>query len=1184
MCSRPSCLLVVLVAVVLLGALFYESTASAGSPAYSEHFLRGLGCRLTLPSHWTAEKRGRALVFSGAKGSGEYETTISLQVTGRQAYPDLTAVAADYVAQWSRNPGYRLLARKQGTVGGLPAVLLLARYRTRGREFQQEQVAIQRGVSYYLIGYTAPLELFERGRPHMDRALASLRFTPPEATPGRAPARPAQPLRREQMSVAAYGPALLRQLQGPLYSHAFANGTPQGKVVAEAHNKIVAELARALAAQARAQKPALEWLARLGDLQAEQMALLEGSKAGMPAAGAWWARARAMFKLQMDYTLARNAQRGAVEGALLGQAKPADASLSLAGVQMLAKLQLAVSDQQALLLKENEELWAPSLRLWEDMSADQALPAAFRLGLAQLNHRQRDLARGLTGATIAANGAAAATVLVIADLEAFSEEVARTYGAAIASALPRLREQAGRMAAAMPGDPAVEAVGLILDNLEKTAAGVRLAAGPAPGPGAWRRLCDAAVPPAQAGVWQFTKDFVYNAGCAVAIAGKAAQNAGRFMASGVERSSQRVSQVLAYGTYSPFRVTSDPKALLPAAEEIIKKNPEMAQHREVLTARLEQIAKRHRTDNVNDYLALKKQTIDASVAEYSRGEYGVRALRTGVRYIEEVGAQKVRPAAAWVADRAGKELLGYPIGGVISPFTKGVASMLAGNAYNVVADLPKNVMILMNPKTTGAEKATATYGLAGSVGMSVLCYSGTAAAVAGKVAPRLTAAGKSLFELGGRMVGRIMPQGGRAAARAVAEMVKPVAAQVGRQVAREVSVLRPLEAQAARYVANGIRLGVQNLKEMAAKPVLATALAETREMLGQAAGKLGANAAGGTVAAIQEFSKNFAIRALLEGAANDSFSSQVMQPTLQAVEDRAAPAPAAKDRAKATGQPAASGFSARAAAPEGAAAKPAAAPKATPARETAAGGGGEARAPRRAKPPKDRRDRREARERGLLEKAKRAAARDENPVYGKDRVDSTQVIPETCTIEMVTWLPKFEKWKVRERFHVLGGQVSATTDQTMDYSGMGTKDWGCGPIRYSGQFQGSLKDNVISGTWQIRNHRQDCWSHWRRYKKGAGGKSTHESVRCDWKTRGNSTNRMSYTLDVDGRVRATFRSSGTTHTSYGQSCWPKVAGTTQTSHYNFTWDDPKLPASSRQALRGVWQFVQRAPAEEKQKQ
>lgn len=395
--------------------------------------------------------------------------------------------------------------------------------------------------------------------------------------------------------------------------------------------------------------------------------------------------------------------------------------------------------------------------------------------------------------------------------------------------------------------------------------------------------------PAWAGALQFAQDFGENLLWSVALAGKATANAGRFVASGLETSTKQVTNYLSFAAYSPLKVTSNPQKLVGSVDEIIKSNPKMAKHRQVIEARLTAMARGHAASDLQGYLQLKKQTTDAAVAEYAKGQYGVRALKTGVEYLDQVKTMKVEPAAKWVADRVTKGLLGNQVGGYLSPLAQGAASLLAGTAYKVVADLPKNVMVIINPQTSYAEKTQATYELVGSLGASALCYTGTATAVVGKLAPGVASGAAWAYKAGAGLVSRMMPAGVKAASQAAAKMVVPVAQSAGRQVAREVAALLPAEAQAVKYAVTGIQQGVSKLTAMAAQPVGATFAAETKAMVSEVVKNV--TMSGTRSEILKAFAGNFAIKPLLEGAANDSFSGNVLLPVLQAAEAAATAPP-----------------------------------------------------------------------------------------------------------------------------------------------------------------------------------------------------------------------------------------------------------------------------------------------------
>ncbi|MFH2128501.1 MAG: hypothetical protein ABIK12_18455, partial [Pseudomonadota bacterium] len=723
-------------------------------------------------------------------------------------------------------------------------------------------------------------------------------------------------------------------------------------------------------------------------------------------------------------------------------------------------------------------------------------------------------------------------------------------------------------------------------------------------PGLGRRLAQALTPaPAQAGALQFAKDFGDNLLWSVALAGKATANAGRFVASGMETSTKQVTNYLSFATYSPLRVTSNPAKLVGSVDEIIKSNPKMAKHRAVIEERLKAMAQGHAASDLNGYMQLKKQTTDAAVAEYAKGEYGVRALKTGVEYIDQVKTMKVEPAAKWVSDKVTKGILGNQVGGFISPAAQGTASLLAGTAYKVVADLPKNVMVLMNPQTSYAEKGQATYELAGSVGASVLCYTGTATAIAGKVAPKLAAGASWAYKAGAGLVSRMMPAGAQAAAQAATKMVAPVVQQAGKQVVREMAALLPAEAAAVKYAVTGIQSGVQKIAAMAAQPVGATLAAETKAMISEVVKNV--TTSGTTSQILKAFAGNFAIKPLLEGAANDSFSGNVLLPVLQSAEAAANAKPPSSgvsrsfdnsnlfkadqgkierrfdnsnllkaDQGKierkfdsSNLQKSGEGFQLRAAA---GAKAPEAKLEAKPEPK-----------PEPAKPSKETAGERQKRKDALMAKAKRLEARQDNSVYSDPKVDSTQVIPENCTIDAVMWHPKYPENKWPATLYVRGGQVSATAVHVQRFDKWCNENWCCSPSTTNGTFSGSLMNNVITGTWKQHSAPNRCWSIWNKGTKGGDGKYTYAKARCEWSQTSNYTMHTTLTLNVNGRAEETYSGSGSSNTTYGPQCWKDYANTTKNHSWNMSWDDPKMEADLRKPMIGVWEIRKRPKSEEK---
>ena len=139
-----------------------------------------------VPAHWQSEGKNSptssALVFSGPKGTDEYFTTINFQVVRRKAQGEDTidSRAKDLQRQWATAPKYQLVAQEKGQLGGAPAVRMLAQYQAPGGPdlYRQEQFVTEKGQYFYLIGYTAPADLYDKAYPAMARVIKAFQFLP----------------------------------------------------------------------------------------------------------------------------------------------------------------------------------------------------------------------------------------------------------------------------------------------------------------------------------------------------------------------------------------------------------------------------------------------------------------------------------------------------------------------------------------------------------------------------------------------------------------------------------------------------------------------------------------------------------------------------------------------------------------------------------------------------------------------------------------------------------------------------------------------------------------------------------------------------------------------------------------------------------------------------------------------
>jgi hypothetical protein len=139
-----------------------------------------------VPGHWVAEGKNSptssALVFSGPKGSDEYFTTINFQIVQRRAQGEdgMDVRARDLQRQWGTAAKYQLVSQEKGQLAGAPSVRMVAQYQGPGSTdlYRQEQFVCEKGQYFYLVSYTAPLDLYAKYYASMERVIKTFRFLP----------------------------------------------------------------------------------------------------------------------------------------------------------------------------------------------------------------------------------------------------------------------------------------------------------------------------------------------------------------------------------------------------------------------------------------------------------------------------------------------------------------------------------------------------------------------------------------------------------------------------------------------------------------------------------------------------------------------------------------------------------------------------------------------------------------------------------------------------------------------------------------------------------------------------------------------------------------------------------------------------------------------------------------------
>jgi hypothetical protein len=138
-----------------------------------------LGYRVELPAHWISEVRDNAQVFSGPKGSADYDVTVNIQVIRKAPGGSLQTQADEIKRQWGRMKEYALHGERKTELGGRPTVFLMAVFRPPGQEvYEQAQAIVDRDPYYYWIGYTSPRPLFDEHLWALNHALDTFELTP----------------------------------------------------------------------------------------------------------------------------------------------------------------------------------------------------------------------------------------------------------------------------------------------------------------------------------------------------------------------------------------------------------------------------------------------------------------------------------------------------------------------------------------------------------------------------------------------------------------------------------------------------------------------------------------------------------------------------------------------------------------------------------------------------------------------------------------------------------------------------------------------------------------------------------------------------------------------------------------------------------------------------------------------
>jgi|GEM_PF-1289588 len=131
-----------------------------------------------LPASWESEVKGTAIVFSGAKNTEQFSTTINFQVILRTSETSLEEQAQKIKDQWENMKNFKLLSQETAKLAGKPAIHMVGSFYvvSVNKIYSQEQVIIEHTNYYYYIAYTAPESLFNKYRDIMKKTVESFQF------------------------------------------------------------------------------------------------------------------------------------------------------------------------------------------------------------------------------------------------------------------------------------------------------------------------------------------------------------------------------------------------------------------------------------------------------------------------------------------------------------------------------------------------------------------------------------------------------------------------------------------------------------------------------------------------------------------------------------------------------------------------------------------------------------------------------------------------------------------------------------------------------------------------------------------------------------------------------------------------------------------------------------------------
>lgn len=168
--------LIIVTAIVFLSMTACFCSAEEGYKKYADE--QKYRFSVEVPGNWIVAEIKNGLIFSGEKGTEEYNTTVTFQFIPKQAGKTLDSEVENFLTQMKTAQQFKLISKEAGKLSGLPSYEIKVSYQVPGSTelFTQEQHITETSSGFCWLGYTTPSDLFDKYHAAMEHAVRTVKF------------------------------------------------------------------------------------------------------------------------------------------------------------------------------------------------------------------------------------------------------------------------------------------------------------------------------------------------------------------------------------------------------------------------------------------------------------------------------------------------------------------------------------------------------------------------------------------------------------------------------------------------------------------------------------------------------------------------------------------------------------------------------------------------------------------------------------------------------------------------------------------------------------------------------------------------------------------------------------------------------------------------------------------------